>query len=124
MNKLFLSASYWALCGVLFAGIVKVSGGSKLFAFSHSLDLHADEEGIKKEAERRMRQDAADRKEAQYWKDYHERQAREKKEKEEKERKRAEEEKRRKDEEKKAWEDHRRDLDRKAKEKEERDKKK
>ena len=115
MKKLFLSASYWALCGVLFVGIVKVSGGSKLFAFSHSLDLHADEEGIKKEAEERMRKEAEDRKEAQYWKDYHERQAREKKEKEEREKKREAEELRRKDEEKKAWKEHRRDLDGKAK---------
>jgi predicted alpha/beta superfamily hydrolase len=116
MKKSFRFYAYCGLCGLLSVGILKASGAfNKLYAFSHSLDLHADEDGIKKEAEKRMREEAKSREDAKYWKEYYERQAREKKEKEEKQRKRDEEEKRRKDEEKKAWEDHRRDLDKRAK---------
>ena len=125
MKKSFRSYAYWGLCGLLSIGILKVSGVSnQLYAFSHSLDLHADEEGIKRKAEKHMREEAKAREEARYWKEYHERQAREKKEKEEKEKKRAEEERRRKEEEKKAWEEHRRDLDKREKERQAREKSK
>ncbi len=99
MKKSYRSYAYWALYGLLSIGILKVSGVfSNLYAFTHSLDIHANEEGIKKEAEKRMREEANARKEAQYWKEYHERQAREKKEKEAKERAREEEEDRRREE--------------------------
>ena len=117
MKKSFRSYSYWGLCGLLSIGILKASGAyNKLYAFSHSLDLHADEERIKREAEKRMIEEARQREEAKYWTVYYERQEREKKEKEEKERKRAEEEKRRKEEEKKAWEEHKRDQEKRERE--------
>ena len=77
---------YWAVGGALFIGIVKTSGTSnKTYALAPHIDVHAHGEEIKKEAERRMREEARAKEEAKYWKEYKERQEKEKKEKEKKE---------------------------------------
>ena len=108
MKKLL--RSYWSLllCGVLFVGIGKVSGPSKLYAFSHSLDIHADHEAVEKKAKAVMDREARERKEAKYWKDYYERQAREKRDREKKENDRIREENRRRDEVRKEREEYKR----------------
>ncbi len=103
MKKCFRSYAYWGLCGLLSIGILKASGvSSNLYSFSHSLDIHGNDEAIKKEAEQRMRDAARKSADAKYWKEYYECQEREKKEKEEKETKRIEEINRRKEEERQA----------------------
>lgn len=45
MKKFVISVSYCVLCGVLFGGIGKAFGDfNHLYAFSHNLDLEADQE--------------------------------------------------------------------------------
>jgi len=112
------SFQYYAFCGlftILFIGILKVLVVSNnLYAFSHSLDLHGNEDEIKKIAEQRMREDSALRREA---KEREERKADEEKKRQEKEarEKRDREEKdRRAAEEKKAFEEHKNDETRRA----------
>jgi hypothetical protein len=117
MKKFVQSVSYWVLCGVLFGGIVKVSGGSnKLHAFSHSLDIHGDDAAIHREAERAMKREAQERKDRAEAKERKEREAREKRAKEEREQKRQAEEKRRKDEERRAFQENKRAEARRAEE--------
>ena len=60
---------YWpvplslGLFSLLCIGTAKVFGVyNNLYCFSHSLDIHADEESIRKEAEERIRKEAEERK--------------------------------------------------------------
>lgn len=118
MKKSLPSYVYWGLCGLLSVGILKVSlAFNKLEAFPHQLEFHANEESIRKEAEKRIRDDVRARKDALYWKGCREAQARKEKEKKERQEKRNAELKRRQEEEAKAWEEHRRDIERRRKEK-------
>ncbi len=115
MKKSFPSYAYWGLCGLLSIGILKASGGfKKLYSFTHSLDIHGDEASIKKQGEKIMRDDSRKRADAKYWKEYYERQAREKKKKEDREKKDAAEAKRQKEEAKKAFEEDKRDQARRS----------
>ena len=86
-----LSLLLLVLCAI---GTEKVFLGSKLHAFTHSLDLHGREEEIKKKSEDQMKKDAEERKRIQEGKDRKEREERLKREenarKDEKERQRHE----------------------------------
>ncbi len=115
MKKSLSSLAYWGSCVLLFIGIMKVSPASNLFAFSHSCEFHGDEHALRKEAERIMKKEAAER--MRIFKDKERKEMEEKKEKErkERERKRQEELARRKEEEKRAYEEHRKDLDKRSK---------
>lgn len=94
------------LSTLLSIGILKVSEGSNyLEAFSHNLDLHVDEERLKKEGERRIQEEARARQEEKYWREYREREAREKREKEERQRKNDERRQKRMEEERKKREE-------------------
>lgn len=97
MKRFWLSFAYWGLCGLLFAGIVKVSGASNyLHAFSHSLEIHGNEDKIKDAAERRMRLEAEERKNIAHLKEREERSQRERKEQEVRERRKEQEEQKKK----------------------------
>ena len=57
------SFSYWAFVLLLSIGIGRALGGSKLIAFSHSLDVHADKAAIEKAYHDRVKAEERDRKE-------------------------------------------------------------
>lgn len=109
MYKIVFFSFLLVVCGFLSTKSLGVSGWKgDMFAFSHSLDAHADESQIKKELDSRRNRETQARKEAQYWKDYNERKAKEKKERSDKEDAHIKEEKRRKDAEKKNFEEDKR----------------
>jgi len=64
MKKFSQSYLYWVLCGLCAIGIGKAfsaSDYSNLFAFSHSLDIHADEERMKRDGQSRINSEANQR---------------------------------------------------------------
>ncbi|CCB88395.1 hypothetical protein [Simkania negevensis] len=83
------------LFGLAFIGINPISSlGSKCFAFAPKLDIHADEEAIRRDGELRMKMEAEDRKHIE-----EERQRKEEEAKREEEKKKREEELRKREEE-------------------------
>lgn len=102
MKKSFPSYAYWGLCGLLSIGILKVSGASSnLYAFSHSLDIHADDEAIKKKAQAEVKSACkyrADVIKEKEWKEERARKAKEHKERMEKVRQAQEDERKRRQE--------------------------